>query len=58
MLFLITQTHTPETCPIDAGGIRYPAVITDGGTYKMWYVGIDLYGVGRIGYATSPDGIT
>ena len=20
MLFLITQTHTPETCPIDAGG--------------------------------------
>ena len=20
MLFLITQNHTPETCPIDAGG--------------------------------------
>ena len=20
MLFLITQTHTPESCPIDAGG--------------------------------------
>ncbi len=20
MLFMITQTHTPETCPIDAGG--------------------------------------
>ena len=20
MLFIITQTHTPETCPIDAGG--------------------------------------
>ena len=20
MLFLITQTHTPEACPIDAGG--------------------------------------
>ncbi len=20
MLFLVTQTHTPETCPIDAGG--------------------------------------
>ncbi len=20
MLFLITQTHTPETCPIDTGG--------------------------------------
>jgi len=42
----------------DGGRIRYPAVITDGGTYKMWYVGIDLNGVGRIGYATSPDGIT
>ncbi|MCH8864985.1 MAG: hypothetical protein IIB13_06470 [Chloroflexi bacterium] len=21
MLFMITQTHTPETCPIDAGGV-------------------------------------
>ncbi len=41
----------------DGNRVRYPAVINDGGTYKMWYVGIDLYGVGRIGYATSPDGV-
>ena len=26
MLFMITQTHSPETCPIDAGGTR---VLTD-----------------------------
>jgi predicted GH43/DUF377 family glycosyl hydrolase len=42
----------------DGGGVRYPAVINDGGTYKMWYVGRDLYDVWRIGYATSPDGLT
>ena len=48
----------PANMDWDGGGIRYPAVITDGGTYKMWYVGIDRYDVGRIGYATSPDGIT
>ena len=41
----------------DGNRVRYPAVINDGGTYKMWYVGIDLYSVGRIGYATSPDGV-
>jgi len=26
MLFMVTQTHTPETCPIDAGGSR---ILTD-----------------------------
>ncbi|MDP2950131.1 MAG: hypothetical protein Q8P22_11405 [Chloroflexota bacterium] len=26
MLFMITQTHTPESCPIDAGGSK---VLTD-----------------------------
>jgi uncharacterized repeat protein (TIGR01451 family) len=41
----------------DGNKVRYPAVINDGGTYKMWYIGLDLYGVGRIGYATSPDGV-
>ena len=34
----------------------YPTVIKDGSTYKMWYSGYD--GSIRIGYATSPDGIT
>jgi len=38
--------------------VRYPMVINDGGTYKMWYVGIDGYGKMRIGNATSPDGLT
>jgi predicted GH43/DUF377 family glycosyl hydrolase len=42
----------------DANGVRSPAVIYDGGTYKMWYTGRDAAGKNRIGYATSPDGIT
>jgi uncharacterized repeat protein (TIGR01451 family) len=35
-----------------------PAVIKDGGTYKMWYLGCDAgYTACSIGYATSPDGM-
>jgi uncharacterized repeat protein (TIGR01451 family) len=41
----------------EAGGIRAGSVISDGGLYKMWYTGFDSNGVGRIGYATSPDGV-
>jgi len=44
--------------PWDARKVRYPMVITDGTTYKMWYNGYDIYGNMRIGYATSPDGLT
>ncbi len=36
----------------------YPTVIKDGTTYKMWYTGLDASNVGRVGYASSPDGIT
>jgi uncharacterized repeat protein (TIGR01451 family) len=42
----------------DAAGVYAPSVIYDGGVYKMWYRGRDTNGIGRIGYATSPDGIT
>jgi uncharacterized repeat protein (TIGR01451 family) len=42
----------------DAAGVYAPNVIYDGGGYKMWYRGRDSSGFGRIGYATSPDGIT
>ncbi|HNB54977.1 MAG TPA: hypothetical protein PK530_23710, partial [Anaerolineales bacterium] len=42
----------------DGNGVRYPMIVQDGGTYKMWFTGIELNGPGRIGYATSPDGIT
>ena len=41
----------------DGNKVRYPMIIHDGGTYEMWYIGIDLYNTGRIGYATSPDGV-
>ena len=41
----------------DGERVRYPTVIQDGGAYKMWYVGVDIYDTGRVGYATSPDGI-
>lgn len=37
----------------DAGTALWPSVVKDGGTYKMWYNG----GGGRIGLATSPDGV-
>jgi predicted GH43/DUF377 family glycosyl hydrolase len=33
-------------------------VITDGATYKMWYVGVDPNQISTIGYATSSDGLT
>jgi len=37
---------------------QLPAVIKDGETYKMWYVGNNVSGVTHIFYATSPDGLT
>jgi predicted GH43/DUF377 family glycosyl hydrolase len=42
----------------DAGGVSFPTVIKEGSTYKMWYTGMDAAGIGRVGYATSADGIT
>jgi PKD repeat protein len=41
----------------DDGYVWSPAVIKDGATFKMWYNGNDGSAY-RIGYATSPDGIT
>ena len=42
----------------DEGGISGVDVLFDGETYKMWYCGQDSSTWGRIGYATSTDGIT
>ena len=43
----------------EANSVGSPSVIKDGSTYKMWYTGLDAAALyGRIGYATSPDGIT
>lgn len=42
----------------DAAAVGNAMVIYDEGMYKMWYAGHDGTGVLRIGYATSPDGIT
>jgi predicted GH43/DUF377 family glycosyl hydrolase len=41
----------------DDESVAQAAVIKDGGVYKMWYSGNDG-SVGRIGYATSTDGIS
>lgn len=41
----------------DDEGIWRPAVIKEGSSYKMWYSGADG-STRRIGYATSPDGLT
>jgi predicted GH43/DUF377 family glycosyl hydrolase len=42
---------------LEANGVGTPFVMRDGNTLKMWYL---MYGIirGRIGYATSQDGIT
>jgi len=42
----------------EANGVMAGSVISDSGLYKMWYTGYDSSGVARIGYATSPDGVT
>lgn len=39
-------------------GLSAGWVIYDGTRYKMWYTGNDPLGTSRIGYATSPDGIS
>jgi hypothetical protein len=41
----------------DTGGINFPWVMKEGGTYKVWYSGYDGSNY-RIIYATSPDGQT
>ncbi len=43
----------------DDGEVYNPTVLKDGGVYKMWYTGWSpSTRLPRIGYATSPDGIT
>ncbi|PKO19099.1 MAG: hypothetical protein CVU39_00680 [Chloroflexi bacterium HGW-Chloroflexi-10] len=42
----------------DAGHVSFPSVMKDGDTYKMWYTGLDASDIGKVGYATSPDGFT
>jgi predicted GH43/DUF377 family glycosyl hydrolase len=41
----------------DAADIRSSRMILDGDTLKMWYTGVNTQFVGRIGYASSLDGI-
>ena len=41
----------------DGSQVRYPHIIYDGLTYKMWYIGVDAFQVGQFGYAGSNDGI-
>ncbi len=40
----------------DAAGVASPAVVKDGSTYKMWYMGEASDGIVAIGYATSGNG--
>lgn len=46
------------SAPYDSGGALLPAVLKEGGTYKLWYTAIGSDNVERIAYATSPDGLT
>lgn len=45
------------TAAWEANGISGGSVIYDNGEYKLWYTSFDSSGIGRISYATSPDGI-
>ena len=50
-----------DACSTKVGGTLEPSVIVEGGTFKMWYAALGVLGVlpsFRIGFATSPDGIT
>jgi len=38
--------------------VLHQTVLKDNAGYKMWYIGLDSSDIGRIGYATSPDGTT
>lgn len=42
----------------ESAQVGFPSVIKDGDTYKMWYTALDAAAVGRVGYATSADGMT
>jgi predicted GH43/DUF377 family glycosyl hydrolase len=42
----------------EAKWIESPAVLYDNGMYKMWYTGVGRDWRIKIGYATSPDGVT
>ncbi|MCZ7404801.1 MAG: hypothetical protein O8C67_07710 [Candidatus Methanoperedens sp.] len=38
--------------------VYHQTVLKDNTSYKMWYIGLESSDIGRIGYATSSDGIT
>ncbi len=42
----------------DCCGVGFTSVIKGYRSYETWYVGMDSVGVGKIGYATSSDGLT
>ena len=42
----------------DDRGVGNPCIYFDGSIFHMWYYGWNVQSVGRIGYATSADGIT
>jgi hypothetical protein len=48
----------PTPLSFDQYGVQEPVVIKMGSIYKMWYAGRDQSKLTRVGYATSPDGIT
>ena len=41
----------------DQSGVSQPAILKDGSTYAMWFMGWDASDIWRIGYATSTDGV-
>jgi beta-1,2-mannobiose phosphorylase / 1,2-beta-oligomannan phosphorylase len=53
----VVSVLSPTAGTWDANGVSYPTVIKEDTTYKMWYTGTDAANIGRVGTATSNDGI-
>ena len=45
--------NTGATGAFDAAGVKLCAVVQDGATYRMWYVGVDTVPQQKIGFATA-----
>lgn len=61
---LVWQKHAGNPVMVPGGlgtwdetNIDSPSIVVVGGTYHMWYSGVDDVDDNRIGHATSPDGI-
>ncbi len=46
-----------EAGSFDAAAVSWPSVVATDAGFQMWYAGVDTFGVIRVGYALSSDGV-